>query len=481
MFAGSPRRIARRLACWLVAIAVLGTAVFSSSVAHAQEEPLRMVFLKSDPDDGNQTYNTLRGVLENSDDIELVPSRRLLAEARNEGLSLETFRSSDQRMNAADQFMRAMKASQVEAVIVYDIFGGGRTVQLVAIGPWGSELSDVRKQVSRPVSDNEALALFEEAFSMLIPQVRAFRAEQEAQAQREKEMEEENLEEELAGQNDEKSLKDQVVDDQRRAHGNLRPGFDIRGGMILGFRSMVLSTNANFTLDHSTPLIGLAGRVDGIFSVFGGETQAIGGSVWGHFAPFLTTFNTGDQATTLEVPGEFINFGVDLNYHSGLSSSAIFRGMLGFEVTSLRLDANQFYTGNRYIYLRAGPGLTYRVEQLVDFNVDALLLPTFQSELSGNDFGSGDFSLGFGADVGIDFRFADPLIISARYGLRYFSASYPEPNVINQPASTVDFAHMANIFLGYRFGPGHSGEDAPSDSKAPEEGSPAPAEPDPFE
>ena len=439
-----------------------------------------MVFLKSDPDDGNQTYNTLRGVLEASDDIQLVPSERLMAEARNEGLSLETFRSSDQRMNAADQFMRSMKAAQVEAIIVYDIFGGGRTVQLVAIGPWGSELSDVRKQVSRPVSDNDALGLFNEAFSMLIPQVRAFRAEQEAEAERKEQMEEENLEEQMAEQEEQKSLKDQVVDDQRRAHGNLRPGFDVRAGMILGYRSMAVSTSANFNLDHSTPLIGIAGRADTIFSVFSGERQALGASLWGHFAPFLTTFNTGDASDALEVPGEFINFGADLNYLMGLSSALVFRGKLGVEITSLRLDANQFYTGNRYIYARFAPGIMYRVDGILDLTLDALLLPNFASELSGGDFGSGDFFLGFGADVGLDFHFADPFIISAHYGLRSLNASYPDPNVIPQPASTTDLVQMVNVLLGYRFGPGHSGDSQP-ESTPEQDREQQPTEPDPFE
>ncbi|MGM0555854.1 MAG: hypothetical protein ACQEVA_05710 [Myxococcota bacterium] len=453
MFVGFLRRSASRLAIVLVGLAVFGLVGPLTSDASAQEAPLRMVFLKSDPDDGNQTYNKLRSVLEASDDIQLIPSDQLLAEARSQGLSLETFRSSEQRINAADQFMRAMKAAQVEAIIVYDIFGGGRTVQLVAIGPWGSELSDVREQVSRPVSDNEALALFKEAFSMLIPQVRAFRAEQQAQAEREEQLEQEDqsLEEELAAEREEKSLKDQVVEDQRAAYGNLTEGFAVRGGTILGYRSMDLSTDANFTLDHATPLVGIAGRVDAIFSVTSGERQAFGASLWGHFAPFLTTFNTGNASEIQEHPGQFVNFGVDGTYLRGLSSSLIFRGRLGLELTSLRIDPNEFYTGNRYVYLRGGAGLMYRIQDLIDINLDGLLLPVFSSELSGTDFGPGQFTLGFGVDSSLDFRFLDPFIISVHYGLRYIGASYPEPNVISQPASTVDLAHMANIFLGYRF------------------------------
>jgi hypothetical protein len=93
----------------------------------------------------------------------------------------------------------------------------------------------------------------------------------------------------------------------------------------------------------------------------------------------------------------------------------------------------------------------YRVPELVDISIDGLLLPVFASELSGTDFGDGDFTLGYGVDTSLDFRFVDPFIISVHYGLRYIGANYPQPNVINQPASTTDLAHMANIFLGYRF------------------------------
>lgn len=453
MPAGLQRRIIAHLAAFLTGMIVFGVVGLSSSEASAQEAPLKMVFLKSDPDDGDQTYEKLRGVLEASDDIQLIPSTQLLAQARNEGLSLETFRSSEQRIDAADQFMRAMKAAQVEAIIVYDIFGGGRTVQLVAIGPWGSELSDVRERVSRPVSDNEALALFKEAFSMLIPQVRAFRAEQQAKAQRESDMQQEqdSLEEELMGSEEKTSLKDQVVEEQRRAYGNLKTGLEIRGGAIFGYRAMDLSTTADFTLDHSTPLAGIAGRLDTIFLVSDGERQAFGASLWGHFAPFKTTFNTGDSTNIQEYPGQFINFGVDLTYLRGLSSEVVLRGNLGTEITSIRLNPNRFYTGNRYIYARAGIGIMYRIAELIDINVDALLLPVLSSELSGNDFGSSNVHLAFGLDSSLDFRFLDPFLISVRYGLRSWNATYPDPNVIPESASTSDLAHMANVFVGFRF------------------------------
>lgn len=435
----------------VLGVTAFGAVFLASSPVSAQEAPLRLVFLKSDPDDGNQTYNTLKGVLENSDDIQLIPSRRLLAEARNQGISLDTFRTSEKRINAADQFMRAMSASQVEAVIVYDIFGGGRTVQLVAIGPWGSELSDVRERVSRPVSDSEALQLFTEAFSMLIPQVRAYRAEKEDEMARQQRMENENLEEDLMGEpQEEKTLKDEVVDEQRKSHGNLEEGFNFRLGAIAGHRMMEVTTTADFTLDHSTPLVGIAGRADTIFSVFSGETQAIGASLWGQFAPFLTTFNTGD-GNVQEFPGQFVNFGLDLDYFNGLSESFVLHGKFGAEISSLRIEPNQFYTGNRYINLRLGVGGMFRVADVLDIDLVVLALPETVTELSGTDFGSGDFKVGIGADATVDLRIADPFLLSLHYGLRYYTANYRTPNVIDAPASTTDIMNMANFMAGYRF------------------------------
>ncbi len=442
-------RLSRSLvACLLTLVAA---CVVAPHTAAAEEAPLRMVFVNSDPMDGTGVYDAIAEVLEASNDLELVEPGDLLAAGSERGIDLDTFRDGDKRKRHRAEFADMLAETGGEAILVLDVFGGGRTMQLVVIGPYGDELSDIRQSMSssRP-SQGESVTVLKKAFKALVPKVRQYREEK---AQREEEQASVDLLGESDSQPKEQTIKERVIREHRQKHADLSTGITPNVGMIFGRRSLVMSTQADYQLDHASPFVGFGAEVDAIFALLDGDTAAIGASLFGAYAPFTTVF-TDDNGQPRELPSSFSNVGLDLEYINGVGADLILFGKAGAEVMTVAIDQNQAYTGNSYTNLRVGAGLIYQFGQLAELQLDGAALPTVNAELSGDAMGEAEFGVGWNAAAKLELTFLRPFEAAISYKFQYYPISYPTPNhqeLEGLPASTTDMFHLANVMIGYGF------------------------------
>jgi hypothetical protein len=434
----------------VVVATALALLAAPASAQDTTEEPLRLVFLNSDPSDGPVVYSAVEEVLEASEDIELIDPGRLLDAGTGHDVSLETFRSGDQREEHEAEFQEMIDAIGAEAVMILDVFGSGRTMQLVLVGPWGNELADVRQTISRgEPSRGEVVAGLKQSFKTLVPEVRDYREWQ-------KEQQESQAEVDLLGEEDDvvvdETIKDRAVDDHRARHGGLSQGLTPTVGVIMGQRSIVLDTEAPYTFDHSSPFVGFGLDVNTILALFDGDTRALGVSLHAAYAPFTTIFkNNGEE---VEVPSAYTNAHLDLEYVAGLGTNFIARGNVGFELATISIEQNQAYTGNSYVNMRVGAGIIYRIGQLAELHLDAAALPVLDAKMSGDRFGEADFAVAWNASSRVHLTRFAPIDASIGYDFHLYNITFAEPlleDLEGEAASTRDMFHVVSLMIGYGF------------------------------
>jgi hypothetical protein len=436
----------------MAALVVAGVVVLFAGVGTAvaqDEEPLRLVFLNSDPSDGTVVFDAVSGVLDASPDIELVDSSDLLSAGDARGIGVETFRDGDRRAQNASAFKQMLAETSGESIMVLDVFGGGRTMQLVVIGPYGDELGDIRQTMAaNKPSQDESVEALRKVFKLLVPEVRQFR---EDEARRK----EKNAQVDLLGEEDpaDQSAKERVVREHRQNHADLSTGVTPTAGMIFGRRSLVLDTDGNYELDHASPFVGFGAEIDAIFLLMDSDTAAFGATLFGAYAPFTTVF-TPPSGQAIELPSAYSNVRLDLKYLKGIDRDLIVGGKFGAETMSVTVAQNEGYTGSSYMNLRIGGGLIYQFGQLAELHLDAAALPTLSAELSGDAMGEADIGLGFHGAGRLHLTLLKPIDISIGYDFHYYSVNFAEPNLADlggQPASTTDMVHLANMMIGYGF------------------------------
>ena len=139
-------RIMRRIGLFLftfIAIALVCAPAF------AQQDPLRVVLVDVSKTGGAKVTKTFDGLLDASDDIKTLSSKKFMRAADDAGLSESDLRSSKKRGRSGKAFRKAMKEVDAEAVLLVDVFSKGKKMQMVAIGPDGSEAADVRRNIKR--------------------------------------------------------------------------------------------------------------------------------------------------------------------------------------------------------------------------------------------------------------------------------------------------------------------------------------------
>lgn len=431
--------------------AVVAISFVSIGTAAAQEAPLKMVFVNSDPSDGTAVYDSVADVLEASNDLELIDPSELLNAGSERGIGLDTLRDGDRRVSHRAEFADMLSETGGEAILILDVFGGGNTMQLVVIGPYGSELSDIRQSISgsRP-SQAESITVLKKAFKALIPTVRQYREER---ARRQEQQASVDLIGENEPKSDEQAIKERVIREHRQRHADLETGLTPNVGMIFGRRSLQLQTKAEYNLDHASPFVGFGGKVDAIFALLDGDTAAVGATIFGAYAPFTTVF-TDDQGQPIELPSAFSNVGGDFKYIKGMGPDLIVFGKAGVELMSVTINQNQAYTGNDYTNLRVGAGIVYQFGELAELNLDAAALPVMGAELSGDVMGPADFGVGWNAAARLQLTFLAPFEVAAGYDFQYYPITFSNPELEDLeglPASTTDMFHLAHVMVGYGF------------------------------
>lgn len=418
--------------------------------AHAQDEaPIRLVFLNTDPSDGMGVYNSVKEVLELSKDLDLIDPDDLLSAGTKHGVKLETFRSGDKRKEAVGAFSRMLAGANAETVIALDVFGGGRTMQLVVIGPAGQQLADIRQRIGGSVpTQDESVTALKKAFKALVPRIREYREEQAKLEAASPDVGLVGLDE----PNEDDTIKARVIAEHRAKHANLTRGLNPQVGAIFGARNFALETEANYDVSHSSPFVGVGVQLDAVLALFDAETSAVGASAFAAYAPFTTVF-AGPNGPE-EKSSSFTDLRLDVYYMKGLSSDFIVKGGVGLEYMGVSIEPNAIYSGNDYFNLRAGLGVIYQFGELAEMHLNAAALPILNADVS--DGKMGDSSVSFGGDVALrlDVTAFGPVRASLGYQFKYYQGSFESPRLAQlrgESVSTNDNFHVGHVLLGYDF------------------------------
>ena len=445
---GARRRGALRAALCST-LAILFVLFFSLPVfaqGEQGEPPLRLVYLNAAGSTGANSFRAIERILDGSDQIELLSPREFLSQAEMLGLDTESFRQSETRAESIDEFAEAMARANVEGLLVHDVFGGGNTLQVVVIGPRGWEIADIRRTIRRGrIEEDQTIEVLREVFAALVPEVRGFRREaQEAAGQARQEDRRattppRSLEPEV-------DLRAQAVEAYRARRGYLKPTLALRVGGLFGYRSMRLDQpSGSFVLNHATPLTGVSVRAEAIIATFEGDTSGLEATGYFGFSPFSTTFGTE------VLPGQFLTGAGDLRYVYLFSAQFRAHFLGGVDFMNLSLAANSQYTGHGYLSGRLGAGIEYTFGSLMKMRLDALFLPLIVTSNSGGAYGDTISMFGYGADGGIDIHHFEPFLVSLNYGLRRFELEYPDPDILDSSARSLDMIHQVQLSVGYRF------------------------------
>jgi hypothetical protein len=440
----------------IVALLVFATVAFLLALpaTAAAQDPLRLSFVNAAKSGGDSAHETISEFLDASDDIETTPQKKVWDEAAELDLSEKDFRSSKKRDDNAREFRTIMKNLDIEALMILDVYSRGRKLQVVVIGPEGTEVADIRQDIRRGrISKSKARDVLKDAFGALVPEVKKFRDGGGWEAAEEEEEEEvadaDLLPEEDLGDSDgdgdtDGEVSDKTVNASTGAFGELTPGYRIHVGALVGQRGLLVEGANEVNIQHESPFVGIGGRLTGIFSTFGEGNSAVGFSVFGGYAPFTTVIDG-----SAEIASEYARLGAQLEYHNMFGGKYGIELFGGAEATSVTLEKNENYTGNRYITARAGLNGVYIFDP-VRLYVGGAVLPVFDTNNSDGAYGEAAFHLSFEANAGIGFGITDSISAMLGYTLQSFGPEYTEPQVrLTGPATSSDVMHTGLIAIGY--------------------------------
>lgn len=447
------KRIFRRPSS-LIALLTLFAAVFVLFVpaTAAAQDPLRLSFLNAAKSGGGDAHETISEFLQASKDIATTPQAKVWEEAAELDMGEKDFRNSRFREDNAANFRRIMRELDLESLLILDVFSKGRKLQVVVIGPQGTEVADIRQDIKRGrISKSKAKDVLKDAFKALVPEVSAFRDAGGWDAVEEEPVEEEVATEGLLPASGEDSgeedstdgdLREKVINERAAEFGSLAPGYRLNVGVLVGRRGLLVEGTNDVNLDHQSPFVGVGGRVSGIFSNFG--SSAIGFSVFGGYAPFTTVFDGSE-----EIASAYARLGLQLEYHYMFAPTYGLEIFGGAEAVSVTLERNENYTGNRYVSARAGLNGVYIFDPVRLF-LGGAVLPVFATNNSDGAYGEASFHLAFEANAGLGFGITENISATLGYTLQRYTPDYVEPQRLLQgPATSNDTMHTGMITLGY--------------------------------
>jgi len=458
-------------------------AVFSPSTAVAQEQaPLRMSLLNVSASGGGQPRDQLVEILSDNEAIELIDAEDVRSMMANFGVNDKLLRVSELRTKRRTRITRLMQAQGVEGLIIIDVYSKGKKLQVVVLGPDGTQLKSIKRNISKArITRKQGLDILQEVFPVLGPEVLEFRQQQQSNVAVVEEPvdpveEEVPFDEEFDGPIGGEDPEDQKPEDPEPTPGGyFQRGITLGAGAFFGSRAMEVSEVNNNNPDaikHTTQLVGLNAQVDITLASFGKSNNSavvlVGDLA---YAPFETWFDKdGDKQ---KQPGEqfassFLDGGGQLGYRQMIGSQARFGVYGGAEYIILRISAlakdratrNADYTGNEYTALRAGAELGYDFSKTAQLLLNGGLLPVLSADNSGGALGESDTSLGYHAGARLQINFTENLHASASYKFRTLSPKFENPPAadeatsgsrINSSAESTDTIHGGTVMIGLSF------------------------------
>lgn len=443
--------------CTLVsasALLVQAAPVMAQEGEQAQA-PLKMALINVAGKDGRRAYDEFEEILRDSPDIKLTRGAKLEDKLDQYDLSESSLRKSSLRKKKRQQFAEMMRAENLEALLIVDVYNKGRTLQVVAIGPDGEQLTEVEEKITRGTpSRKQAVGALRESFGALVPAVKAYR-EEAAKPKEETPIEVVKGEGDGSAKGEEDlSLAEQAARRVRSEHG-LEPGATASVGAFFGRRAMSVKEGDapdDFKLQHSSPFIGIGARIDGIFTTFGEGDSALGGNLYVAYAPFTTVFSTTSGQPPQELASSFLRLGGELDYTKILTARLRLNVFGGVERVSLTIAQNSFYTGSTYLAGRVGAGVTFRFGPDAYLRAHGAALPTFSADNSGGAFGDSPLSWGFEGGALLRFHIVEDVYIQLQYAYQRFAPDFPTPSpAIAVPTTSTDQLHTGSLQVGLAF------------------------------
>jgi hypothetical protein len=430
--------------------------VEAAPVMAQEQAPLRLALINVSGKDGRRAYEEFEEILRSSPDIQLTRGAKLEDRLEQYDLSEKILRKGDLRERHKRDFIKLMRAENLEALMIIDVYNKKRKLQVVAIGPMGEELADVQENITRGTpSRKQVVGVLKESFGKVVPAVKAFRDRPAEEPTEERDPEIVTGQTGAGeGNEDGATLREEAARRVRDEHG-LEPGANASVGAFFGRRAMDLEeVNApnGYTLQHSSPFIGIAARLDGIFTTFGAGDSAIGGNVFVAYAPFTTVFSTMSGQPPQELASSFLRLGGELEYTKVLTSRLRLNVFGGLDRVGLTIAQNNFYTGSTYLNARLGAGVVFRFGPDAYLRAHGAALPVLSNDNSGGTFGDSPFSWGFEGGALLRFTIINDVFIQLQYTYQRFSPEFPNPKAdIGVATTSVDQYHTGSLQVGMSF------------------------------
>lgn len=384
----------------------------------ADDAGVAVALADATPSKGRFIFEKVRAVLVESPDVRLSSADDLLA-------------SFDSSQVPRNEFAKTMKRRDLDGLIIYGRQSGA--FSLTIIDADGTPRGTVRTETdSERVSDRVVIDALSTALERL-------KSESPGGSSRDSESAEKT--------GSARASSTEMVSLPERTSAELEPGADLSVGAFFGRRDLSLSTEGGFDLSHTTPLVGVEARVEGVFGLNQSGRGGFGATGFVRYAPFSSEF-TGTQGS---LRGSYIRAGAALRYLGRIAPTVTVYGQLGGEFSDLGIESNGTYVGSRYASIDAGVGVVQRFPGVATLGFYAGALPTLLTRTNGQAFGDGAVSVG--AKGGFDFTLTalDPFRIGVGYDLQWLNPRHPQPNTRDSPASGNDVVHVGSLRVGFGF------------------------------
>lgn len=402
----------------------------------------------------SKAHRKIKVVLDENENIEYKSDRAILSRLDDYALNQKILQKSTLRDKFRKRIKRMMAQEKLEGMFLVDVYGRGRKLQLIVIGPDGRQLDDFKMGVrsGKPSSD-QVIALLNDAFSVLGPEV--LKAREDAEPEEPEEPEEPKPPKNDAPRENTDGQVSQGIDPKKGAEARVKKAVNISVGLFAGRRNLEAvetnpeNPNAPFGLRHDSPYVGVGGDLDAVILSLGDGEAALGLSLYGSYAQFTTIFFQKDTNERLELSSTFSIAGGALKYIRSLSERFNFDAYAGAQLMSLTVDPNSNYTGNRYVSGRVGLGVGVQLSEDAKLHAHGGALPVFVADNSGGAFGDSPLSLGYEAGANFTFHLTQSFFLSAHYTFQFLQPDYPEPmSPVVRPSSSTDVFHNGGLMIG---------------------------------
>jgi len=436
-FAGAAGRVVL-----LLCVALAGSATAQES--ESERAPLEMTFVDATPQNSGAIHDKLRQIISNSDDINFADPDEFLFSAKDFKITIDVLGSKEKREEHTELLRRAMRANELEAVVVYKRTGD--SLHLIVMGPNGDELEHYEAPVKRSqITDEQAVKVLEKLFEVHVPEVRAFRKKKEKAAERTRKADRES--EDLQADDADEEV-DEGGEGESDASGPVATHVTISGSPVVGRRSLTMhAPDRDAILTHITPFVGGELRLNSNFGVLSLAGSALGGTLYAQYGRFTTQFRRVERT----VAGTVFRAGGAFRYLAGLSDRAAIFGELGGQAFDVGLESNRIYVGSSYFSVLGGPGFVYRIADVGELRIAANVLGTLVTSTNEQAFGAGNVSIGASGEAQFTLRILDPLLFSAHYDVDLYRPTHENPAEYEGPVSGSDLIHLGGLSVGYRF------------------------------